>query len=470
MYKAFSAWFVFLVCVSATASASDLGVTNNLRKHVGLGYDVTKPVGIVSDAYRVFALDEGSVALENYPEVRNDSRFGESFDSFNSEMAGSINASFRYGLSKAHMKVNFSIEEKTTTKLSYYMFKGYYSTYRVSVSQLRTADLAQQFTDRARSEILGSSMSADDVIRNYGTHVIRGYNLGGTLTMTSKTNSSQSSALNSIAAAAGAKQKGLGSLEVAGSLSQGSESGSMNSNSLIYTTGGDPGIVDSRLDPRLYAAWQASIKESPTITYYQKTDLTPIYEFATGARRDQLETAFHRYLKAQMFRLDLIKGNSTVKLKSRGLTGKYVCHAQNEQYDGASYFYPVLCGDENKAAVFTLSGPNAALSSETTLQLKVIGRASQDKESLGAWDHQQALYFWHADQLESHDRDKVKWTIEPAQANALIKSLSPVRVKNVHFTDKPYLAPYRHSSGTTYVTTTDDGITDSTVFEIILVK
>ena len=109
-------------------------------------------------------------------------------------------------------------------------------------------------------------------------------------------------------------------------------------------------------------------------------------------------------------------------------------------------------------------------STRTPPELKVIGRASQDKESLGAWDHQQALYFWHADQLESHDRDKVKWTIEPAQANALIKSLSPVRVKNVHFTDKPYLAPYRHSSGTTYVTTTDDGITDSTVFEIILVK
>jgi len=243
---------------------------------------------------------------------------------------------------------------------------------------------------------------------------------------------------------------GTGDVELTGEEKNISEK--MQANSMVRVWGGDPKLgrdiereVQSNTVSGIYQQWAQTIEELPYISDIDANQgLVPIYELATGTRKEQLKEKWEEYWKGKsdqepgLIGPDVVKKKDTIVLK----TGDG--RSLSSSHSGWRYYLAKL---RNNPLSHKLDYNNDDLCDGNIVHLKTTevfkGKWNQRK-LLGAFADSYELYYW------SDYGDKTNWIIEKAAGTA--QETEIVYGEKVYIKNKSY-NQYLVSAKDGYLTT-----------------
>lgn len=227
--------------------ASPLSAPYQQFNLLGYGYNVTKEyanansaAGMVIDVSKLEAAIPGSVTPGDNTTTTNLTSYGEDAESVSRDLSGKLNATANYLVFKGQLDASFSKTDNTSSKYVY----GFYNlivqrkSYSVNLDlPLLKQNLSQQFLD-----YLASNPSPEDIVTNYGTHVLRRIILGGKLQVVVQTQTSNSDRKQAAAISTQVTIGKIFTLNANASANSNSQATASNySQNMTYVThGGDP--------------------------------------------------------------------------------------------------------------------------------------------------------------------------------------------------------------------------------------
>lgn len=272
-------------------------------KYLGKGYDVAGEYAADIDV-RAFVLDWQKLIDADYiadivkPGSTYEQKiYGKTISEYQQGLSTSASVGGSFKGFGAQVKVSFSESSYSSSENEFGLFR--HTTKKLSVKlnpQLTAASLKKCMTEQAVADINGA-MSANDVMLMYGTHVITGFVLGGSLdyTMSADRSAMSSSVDWGVAMSGGFNLAGTGA-EVGAEYDQYDKmrTESTNFESRLIVRGGSSQYASGLGSQQAKDNWLASLDDPElwSLVDYDGSKLIPIWEFAnTTARQNELRTA-----------------------------------------------------------------------------------------------------------------------------------------------------------------------------------
>lgn len=154
--------------------------------------------------------------------------------------------------------------------------------------------------------------------------------------------------------------------------------------------------------------------------------------------------------------LDKIPKENTVTVSLKSASSLYI-----GAFENFAEYYPKMRNDYIKLKIVK---PNAAvLKNNDIIKLKTTEEAAGEYNYLGAWKTT-ALYYYTKD----YSTSKQRWQIEKVcgSPGEEIQSGDTIKIKNIYFTEKPYISTYDWFGFGKYLTTTNNSEEASTNWTI----
>lgn len=223
---------------------------------------------------------------------------------------------------------------------------------------------------------------------------------------------------------------------------------------VLRVIGGDPAKAHAVIEGKTgepaaaYGAWSESVPRYPSIADFDSQGLVPLYELATGDRREALAKAWKDYMQAHtdpaLLRLRVRYGD---RLYLRHQHGNYLAPNERLPRNPMAYVdawpYSIVTNDmsefyatldpEGRVAIALESddvdSPGAEVKSGQVVRIKTLEPSVGSYNLLGAWSHDNYLYY------HKPGYDEEKWVLRVPGSKA---SYEPVR-----YGDKVEIVSYR---------------------------
>ena len=223
--------------------------------------------------------------------------YGKTLDEYQKDYAHKGGVSGNYGGFSASVNASYSNSSKSSSENSYASKRHVTQRQIVKLYEHLTADnLKECMTPTAKAEINGE-LSPKEVIMKYGTYVIAGFVLGGSLeySMTAVANESMDETSWGIAVEAGYKAASAG-IKATYEYNQyeSFKSSSANFEEKLLARGGDSQYASVLGSQETFNSWLGSLSDPNkwVMVDYAGNKLIPIWEFATDiTRSNQLKDA-----------------------------------------------------------------------------------------------------------------------------------------------------------------------------------
>lgn len=277
-------------------------------KYLGKGYDVAGEYAADIDV-RAFVLDWQKLIDADYiadilkPGSTYESNiYGKTISEYQEGMSTSASLGGSFKGFGAQVKVSFSESSYMSAENEFGLFR--HTTKKLSVKlnpHLTASQLKSCMTEQAETDINGA-MAAKDVILTYGTHIITGFILGGSLdyTMSADRTSMGTATDWGMAMSGGFNLAGTG-VNVGAEYNQyqSTKNSSSNFESRLIVRGGSSQYASGLGSQQAKDNWLASLDDPQlwALVDYDGSMLIPIWEFAnTTARRNELQKVATDYI------------------------------------------------------------------------------------------------------------------------------------------------------------------------------
>ena len=279
-------------------------------KYLGMGYDAAGEYAI--DRYvRAQIFDWRKLEEKNYlagvtsHNTTTESRiYGKTIEEYQNNMSVNAGISGNYSGFSASVKVSYSKEAYSSAENEFSTFRSVTQKQSVQLHNNITAeDLMECLTDDFKRDI--ETMSPDNLFKKYGTHVIGGFIMGGSLdySMTADRSSMSTIVDWGVAVEAGYSSASAG-INVSAAYNQydATKKESSNFEEKLLVRGGQSQNASSFGTPEAHNAWLASLSEPNTwvLVDYYGPKLYNIWDFA-GDRKDKIQAAAEAWLEAEPF-------------------------------------------------------------------------------------------------------------------------------------------------------------------------
>ncbi len=280
-------------------------------KYLGAGYNASGEYAYDGDV-KSKVLDIDMLVAKGYVADilslnRTDERYvyGKTFEEYQESLTQQASISGSYGAFSASISNSFSKETLSSAENEFATFRHITKkqSYKL-MTHLKAEELKPCVIPSAQEEI--DNMEPLKLFEKYGTHVISGFVLGGSLdyAMSADVSTCSSAVDWSIAASAGFQYMSAGAETSAGyGEFNKMRNESANFESTLKARGGESQYASNNpnASESTYASWLASL-EDPTkwvMVDYDGSQLIPIWDFASSPeRKSVLETAALDYLTA----------------------------------------------------------------------------------------------------------------------------------------------------------------------------
>ena len=279
--------------------------------HIGKGYDASGEYA--ADAYvRNVVLDVDRLIEEGYlADVINlnstEERYiyAKTVEEYQSQLSAKASISAGYLGFSASVSTSFSVTALSSAENEYSSFRHITKkqSYKI-LPNLVAEDLKPCVIPEVQSDI--DNMAATDLFLKYGTHIITGFILGGSLdySMSADVSVMENAADWSVATSGGFKSLAMGmnaSAEFASYERMRNEAANFESS--LRARGGESQYASQNpnVSESTYNEWLASLEDQSkwVMVDYDGSQLIPIWEFASSAgRKSELEAAAKSYLAA----------------------------------------------------------------------------------------------------------------------------------------------------------------------------
>ncbi len=191
--------------------------------------------------------------------------------------------------------VDASFEASYQTNASFYSFlqKGYIASYRVALPSL--SELQKNWLTEDAQQAINGSMSAADVVKDYGTHFMYSGIMGGTLNYSQSISKYSTESEAKAEATISANYMHFVGAKMSSSISVDSIQTSEQSNATFEAKGGVPSALDQG-----YQIWANTVQQGDfALIDFEKDSLQPISVFAADPdRANELDEAIAMALGA----------------------------------------------------------------------------------------------------------------------------------------------------------------------------
>jgi len=279
-------------------------------KYLGMGYDAAGEYAV--DRYvraQIFdwrKLEEkGYLAgVTSHNMTEESYLYGNTIAEYQSSMSLNANVSGGFSGFTASVKTNFSATSYSSSENEFATFRSVTQKQSVHLhTNVTAANLMECLTDEFMADV--TTMSTDDLFLKYGTHVIGGFVMGGSLdySMTADKSSMSSSVDMGIAVQAGYNYASAGiNSGVEYNQYNSTKTQSSNFEEKLLVRGGQSQNASSFGSQAAHDQWLASLSESSTwvLVDYYGPKLFNIWDFA-GSRKTEIEAAAGLWLAKDPF-------------------------------------------------------------------------------------------------------------------------------------------------------------------------
>lgn len=185
--------------------ANIAGITNTIYGPVGFGYDVTteyaRPTSIRTQVINVEKLNAdfpSRVTIDPSVSESTDIQVGSNSVDFSSKMTSKFTYATDFLLFGGTINASFKDSSKTSSKYSYAYFSQYIKQRSVRITATNDFFIANYLTDAFKYDI--NAMSPQELVSNYGTHILTAVILGSKLELTYRSQTNSSDKTKSIVA------------------------------------------------------------------------------------------------------------------------------------------------------------------------------------------------------------------------------------------------------------------------------
>ena len=299
-----------LTAILSIQQSKDPAIVLADYKYLGMGYDAAGEYAV--DRYvRAQIFDWGKLEEKGYlagvtsHNMTEESYiYGNSIAQYQNNMSASANVSGGIKGFSASVKTNFSATSYSSSENEFATFRSVTQKQSVQLhTNITVANLMECLTDEFKADI--ATMTTDNLFQKYGTHVIGGFIMGGTLdySMTADKSSMSTSIDFGAAVQAGFNFASSG-------ISTGVEYNQYNATKLqasnfeerLLVRGGQSQQASSFGSQAAHDQWLASLSEPSTwvLTDYSGPKLFNIWDFA-GSRKAEIQTAAGVWLAKETF-------------------------------------------------------------------------------------------------------------------------------------------------------------------------
>lgn len=166
---------------------------------------------------------------------------------------------------------------------------------------------------------------------------------------------------------------------------------------------------------------------------------TDYYKFNQAAVQ-HLNLVAHHLESHGQFIMSGDSGKNTITVKLKTEKGAYIGAMSESNYAGVTtQYYAKMSSEAVPHKIIKIDGE--PLRSGAIVQIKTTEAKTGEYAYLGAWNTP-ALYYYKKD----YEVDKQRWEIEKVDLSKddIIRQGHRVRIKNLHYTSKPYMASYTY--------------------------
>lgn len=280
---------------------------------LGYGYDMTK--GYFEDTYaRIQVINVEAIrkayppstltgVVQHKPLLTTYSKvIGETSEDYTSKMSMSVGLSKTAGVFSGNISLKYGTTESYSSKFSYASYYGYYR-YKQNKITLTPNEMLPYLTIQFTNDL--KSLSADEIVKRYGTHVLTDIYLGARVSIMYRAESTSFNKTSSISASLNAT---VGLFKSENTFAYDRTEAQKNQNYQIHYTaiGGDPKKVaegeistdPTQLKPIDNSAWKNSIETSTwRFIDAEANGLIPIETFVTDpVKKQAISEAVKRYI------------------------------------------------------------------------------------------------------------------------------------------------------------------------------
>lgn len=273
-------------------------------KYLGKGYDASGE--FATDSYVKAQLLDWNLLVDNgyiadiivASSTYEHRVYQKTLQEFQKELNHKAGISMNYGGFSAAVQGSYSTKTLTSQENQFASFRHITQKQVVKLGEhLDASDLKKCLSETAAAELNGSAMSAEQIVQKYGTHLIAGFVLGGSLdyTMTADASSLSKEVDWGVAVEAGYQSKSAG---VKGNYSydqyESMKNESTNFEEKLVARGGDSQLASLLGTEQTRAEWLNSLSDPQkwVMVDYAGRMLIPIWEFAdAAARKTAIEAA-----------------------------------------------------------------------------------------------------------------------------------------------------------------------------------
>lgn len=330
-------------------------------KYLGKGYDVNGDYA-KDEFVRAQILDWNKLdAIQAIADINTASSteerkiYAKEFKEYQSELSSYAKVSGGYAGFSASVEASFSTASLESSENEYASFR--HITKKQSVylhANLTANDLKDCMTAEAEAEINAATTNAqfEALIKKYGTHIITGFVLGGSLdySMSADTYGMSTSVNWGLAVEAGYKSVSA-NVSVSAGFSQyeAMKNESMNFEEQLLARGGSSQYASGKGDQAAYNAWLASLDEPArwVMVDYTGSMLIPIWEFMTNGSEADFETFVKNYLNSG---LTYTQQSTHMKFKASLIN---VAHGVDDAGSTAELYWSITFKANSNQASFT---------------------------------------------------------------------------------------------------------------------
>lgn len=218
---------------------------------------------------------------------------GQSAEEYRSSMTSRAGVSASYGLFSVDVKRSYKEEQLASFNRDFVSVYHRFDAWVLSLPNYR----ALRMNEQAKREI-NTDLSPDDVIRDYGTHVLMRAIFGGRAEYNCLVDKSKYT--SSVEVTEAAKAAYAGTLNISTSFEQETKNAAeqfKSSSSYNFRTRG--GNFDTKFNPESYEQWMDSFSNHPVmVDFGGRNSLVPIYELASERnRKNELKAAYEKYIQ-----------------------------------------------------------------------------------------------------------------------------------------------------------------------------
>jgi len=263
---------------------------------------VTQTVDGVSYTYPKICM------FQDVSTTRCNTAYGDNYQSFQSAFSSTVGASVEYGAFSASLSSEYSSTTVTTSDRQYYRLVD---TYQGVIARFDDTNNLT-FTDDFSADLNDGGDDLDSIkslYQTYGTHLVTGLILGGSVTASysasTETYSSESEFVNEANAKYNAS---VGSVRLYTTVTSADSTyqSDVEQDDQIEVKGGTAAAQSALINDQDWDTWAASVSDNLAVVDFLGDDtegypgLTPIWELCSDSTRgDTLETAFYELYSPQ---------------------------------------------------------------------------------------------------------------------------------------------------------------------------